>query len=164
MGKRPGRGWIFFGIIIACGLLQATLLDALRVFNLKPDLLLLCCVFASLSFEPRIALILSAFCGIFKDILSGPGLANTVLFCIWSLLIIKLSRNVALESRRARLLLVFCVGLTQNIACGLISVYSGRYIAPGIFLRIVFAGSLYTALILALMFRFVNKEYLQSEV
>jgi rod shape-determining protein MreD len=146
----------FLFVIVILGILQVTLLDYFRVFGIRPDLLLICVVVASLVFEFKWAFILSIFAGIFKDAcgVSTFGI-NTLLFPIWCLLIARLNREITLDNNLIHMGLVFIVTILHNIVSGMISVYSGNVIPLGIFLRIVIIESIYTALVLPLIFKIV---------
>jgi len=150
----------FLFIIIILGLLQITLLDFFRVFGIKPDLLLICSVVSSLVFEFRWALMFCIFAGFFKDALGISALGiNTLFFPIWCLLIIRLNREVTLDSNFIHIGLIFIVTFFHNIITGLISVYSGNVIPLGIFLRILIIESIYTALVFPLIFK-ITESYL----
>lgn len=148
------RVFRFMLIILLCGVAQLTVLNSFRIFNLKPDLLLLSAILASLLFRPRGAIFLSAFAGMLKDIFgTNPFGMNISLFCLWSVLIIFLSREIPLEDEYIRLGLVLIVAFIHNIAEGAVLAYSGNFIPAGIFLRIVFIGSVYTAVLFWLLIK-----------
>ncbi|MBI3990850.1 MAG: rod shape-determining protein MreD [Candidatus Omnitrophica bacterium] len=146
---------IFFFLIIIFALLQATLLNCIDIFNIKPDLLLASVIISSLSFNPVWALSLSIFAGILKDIFSANTFGmNTILFFLWSLFIIELSRGITFDSKYIRLALIFIIAILNNIIIRLIFLFLGNLIPWGIFLRITLVESLYTALFLPLVFKF----------
>lgn len=154
------RKFVFLVIVLLLGLLQVTILDWIKLFNLKPDLLLISVVIAALFFNLRWALFFSLFAGIFKDAFATlPFGINTFLFVLWALCIVRLSRQISLEENLLRLVLIFVIALLQNIITGLALVYSGNFIALGIFLRIVLLGSLYTAVAFALVSRIIKPVY-----
>ena len=148
---------IFISIIIIFVLLQATVLNYVNIFNVKPDLLLISVIIASLFFEPVWAISLSIFAGILKDIFSVNAFGmNTVLFFLWSFLIIKLSRKIIFDSNYIRLALMFIIAILNSIIVRLIFLFLGNFISWGIFLRITFIESLYTALIFLLVLKFTH--------
>jgi rod shape-determining protein MreD len=134
----------FFLIIIACWLLQATILNSFRFFWVKPDLLLVCAVIAGIKFDLKWALIFSLSCGLLKDCL-GPQVFgfNTALFPLWSMLIVRLGRQVTFDTFYIRVAIVAIVVLAQNILVGLALIYLGESVPLGIFTRIVFIECLY---------------------
>ena len=148
---------IFIAAIIIFALLQTTILNCVTIFNVKPDLLLSSVIIASLFFKPQWAIPLSIFAGILKDIFSVNvfGL-NSILFFLWSFLIIKLSRKISFDSNYVRLVLVFIIAILNNIITRLIFLFLGNFISLGLFLRITFIESLYTALIFPLALRFTR--------
>jgi len=151
-------------IILIIFLLQVTFLDYFIFLNIMPDLLLVLLVLVSLrmSFSSW-PIVLGLIAGLLKDAsgIGGFGL-NSLLFPFWCFLVLNLSRKITLENNYLQALLVFLVALLHNIITGLAVIYMGRYILPGIFLRIVFLDSLYTAITLPLLTRVINplfKEY-----
>ncbi|MDD2679543.1 MAG: rod shape-determining protein MreD [Candidatus Omnitrophica bacterium] len=144
-------------IALALGLFQLTSLHYFKFFGAQPDLFLVSVVLASLFLEGRQAVIFSLALGIFKDAftLSAFG-ADILLFSLWSFLIVKITRKVSIEDNLSRTLLLFIIALLQNIISGLVLVYSGSFIPLGIFLRLVFFGALYTALLLPLILKIMK--------
>ncbi len=141
-------------ITLALGVLQLTCVEYLRVFGIKPDLLLLSVVIAGLFLEMRWAIIFGIAVGVFKDIFGLNNFALDVfLFGLWGFLTAKVSRKISIEDNLSAALLLFIIALLQNIFSGLVFVYSGNFVPPGIFLRIVLLGSLYTALALPLILK-----------
>lgn len=148
------KNLIFFLIIVILGIVQVTLLDYFKVFGVKPDLLLIGACFASLVFEFKWALVLSLFAGLFKDILGTYVFGiNTLLFALWSFLIARLNKEITIDYNFIRMALVFIISLIHNTLSGLILIYLGNLIPLGLFLRIVILQSIYTALVLPLIFK-----------
>jgi len=145
-----------FLILLIVAIFSVTILNSFRVFNLKPDLFIICLCFASLYFEYRWALALSVFSGLLKDIFSFNTFGiNTLIFCILSFLILKLIRQISIEDNWMRMSLVFIVAFTNNILSGLILAFSGSVVPFGVFLRIIVFSSLYTTLVSFLFFKFI---------
>lgn len=151
------KNFIFIAAIIISALLQATILNCVNIFNVKPDLLLISVIIASLFFAPLWAISLSIFAGILKDIFSVNvfGL-NSTLFFLWSFLIIKLSRKILFDTNYVRFVLIFIIAILNNIIIRLIFLFFDNFISLGLFLRITFIESLYTALIFPLALKFAR--------
>lgn len=148
---------IFTVTVIVSALLQTTILNYVRIFNVKPDLLLISVIIASLSFAPVWAISLSIFAGILKDIFSVNVFGiNTLLFFLWSLSIIKLSRKITFDNNYIRLALMSIIAILNNIIMRLLFLFLGNFISWGIFLRIMLIESLYTALTLSLILKFAH--------
>ncbi len=144
-------------LALALGIFQLTLLDYFRVFGARPDLFLVCVVIASLFLSPRQAILFSIALGVFKDSFSPQAFGlDILLFSLWSYLIINVTRSVSLEDNLSQALLAFVAALLQNIVSGAILAYSGSFIPFGIFTRIVFIGSIYTALVFLLILKLVR--------
>ena len=151
------KNFIFIAAIIIFALLQVTILNYVNIFNVKPDLLLISVIIASLYFKPLWAISLSIFAGVLKDIFSVNAFGlNSILFFLWSFLIIKLSRKISFDSNYVRLVLIFIIAIVNNIITRLIFLFLGNFISIGLFLRITFIESLYTALIFPLALKFTQ--------
>lgn len=146
---------LIFILTAVFGILQVTILDYFKIFGVKPDLLLIMVFIAGLFLDLKPALGLGILAGILKDAFSsGPFSISTILFPIWIFLIAKLIREVSVEDNISRMLLIFAVALLNNVTSGLVLIYSGGFVPLGIFLRITFLSSIYTALTLPLILRF----------
>ena len=149
------KAWVLLAIVIF-GILEVTILDYFKILGVKPDLFLIYVVMVSLiyTFELQWALFLSVFSGMLKDILATSAFGiNTLLFPLWSLLIIKLSRNILIENNFIYAALVLIISIFNNIIIRLINLNLGNFIPLVVFLRITFLESFYTALILPLVFK-----------
>jgi rod shape-determining protein MreD len=152
------KHWIFSLIVIVCALLQATLLNYVRIFNVKPDLLVLSVIFAGITLESRQALSFSILAGILKDAFSINVFGiNTVLFPLFSFLIINLSKKISLDNNLIRMACAFAVMLISGIITRVIFTFLGNFISLGIFLRTAFLESLYTALLLPWTFKAMKR-------
>ncbi len=149
---------IFAAIILLLGLLQATILDAFKFFWVKPDLLLASVVIASLSLELRWSLAAASLAGFLKDITGVHSFGiYTLLFPLWSFLIIRLSKQITLDNDFLPPVLVSLTVLLNSIIVRALSLTLGNPVASiGIFLRVTFIESLYTALIFPLLFKIVK--------
>jgi rod shape-determining protein MreD len=157
------KNWIFFLIIVVLGILQVTILNYFKILGVKPDLLLISAVFASLVFEFKWAFVLSVFAGMFKDIFGASAFGiNTLLFSLWSFLIVRLNKEITIDYNFIRMALIFIISVVHNTISGLVLVYSGSFIPAGLFLGIVFLQSIYTALVLPLMFKINEPFFLKN--
>lgn len=152
------RKWNFFIFVLIAGLLEATFLNYFKIFNVKPNLILSLIVIASLYLDRGESLALACFSGILKDIFSIQVFGiNTLLFTLWSFTIIKLSRQIPLDSNYIRLGLIFIIVIIHDIAATLILLSLNKAVVPwGIYLRITFLESLYTLAVFPLLFRVVK--------
>ncbi len=148
----------FLLIILAVSLFQVTLLDYFKVFGVKPDLLLCCMLIASLYFEFKWAILFSILSGILKDALAGYAFGiNTALFLLWSYAIIRLARSISVDNNFMPLAFIIVISMVNDIILRPVFFsFLNLSIPLGIFLRITFLESLYTALAFLLLFRFVR--------
>jgi rod shape-determining protein MreD len=148
---------IFSLTILILGLLQVTLLDSVSFFLVKPDLLLISALTASLTLNFKTAFILSVLAGLFKDTFSANSFGiNTLLFALWSFVIAKLSQKVSLDYDYIRIALIFIIAVIHNIFTAILFIYLKESIPLGLVLRIVIIGSIYTAIVFPLILK-LNK-------
>jgi rod shape-determining protein MreD len=141
-------------LIFICVILQITIVPYFKIFGIKPDLILSSIVIVSLFCDLKLALGLSILAGAFKDIFGANTLAiNSLASGAWSLLVIKLSRRIAIDINLSRAGLIFIIAILNAFVMRIFFWYLGTYVPLGIFLRISFLDSLYTALVSLLVFR-----------
>jgi rod shape-determining protein MreD len=146
------KKWAMFSLIFLCAVAQATALNSIRLFGVKPDLLLVCVVIASLDFNPRWALVFSLLSGVCRDSLGiYPIGFNVVLFVLWSVLIMRLKRDMSFDNVFISVGLMAVIVLVHHLLIGLASLYMGNYIPAGVFLRIIIIETVYTAACLPLL-------------
>ena len=142
-----------FLIIILLVALQATIFNFLKLWQVKPELLLLCMVIISLYFDLKWSLIFSLLLGLLKDVFSGPGFGfNTIFFPLASFLIIYISKKVPLENNLLRLLIVLIAVLLHSI----LAAFFYGHLALGIFLRITILEAFLTGVIAYVIFRMLR--------
>jgi len=146
------RGFPFFIVIL--WLLQMTVCEYLRIFTVKPDLLLVSVFISSLAFKRNTALSFSILAGILKDIPSSHQFGiNTFLFALWCLLIIRLSKKITVDTYLIRALIVIILSFCGNIISRFILLFLGNFIPWGVFLRVSIFEALYTAAVLPIALR-----------
>lgn len=151
------KKWAFLAAIILASVLEVTALNYFRIFNVKPQLLLVAVVAASLAFDLKWALFFSILAGILKDVFCPETAAfNTLLFAFWSFLIVRLSRKISVDNNFIRAALLFIITVLNNIFVKLSFVYIGKFIPLGVFLRTSFLESLYTVLVSVLVFKILS--------
>jgi len=158
------RNWIFALAIATLSILQVTLLDYLKVFGVKPDLLLICVVIASVSLELKWVLFFAIFSGFLKDIFA-PGAfgINILMLPLWGFLTRQLSKKISIDNDSRRMVLIFVIVIFNDIASRMIFLFLGNpSISLGIFLRIIILESLYTALVSPLVFRIIKLVFLKD--
>lgn len=159
------RNWVFLLVIVTFSIFQVTILNNFRIFNVKPDLLLISVVMASLYFEFKWALLLSIFIGILKDALCINTFGiNTLLFPLWAFIIIKLSKKISVDNNFIRVVFVLIITIFNIIITKLMFLFLNSFVIPlGIFIRTAFIESLYTALIFPLVFKIIKPLVLKSK-
>ncbi|MBU0710288.1 MAG: rod shape-determining protein MreD [Candidatus Omnitrophica bacterium] len=144
--------------IFIAAFFQATFLNHFMLFNVKPDLLLVCVVVISTLLPFKWALGLSVFAGILKDtfIVQGFGV-NTALFALWSWLIFETEKKISLENEIVPLVLIAIISFLHNLLTGLIMIYLGKPVTIGHYTRILFIATFYTTLIFPLVQKLLRK-------
>jgi rod shape-determining protein MreD len=142
------KSWVGSTIIFVLSLLQISVVDHIKVFNTKPDLILIGVIIAALFCKRKWALILGLCAGAFKDIVASQAPGINAVFCfVWSLAVIQARRRFSLDFNGARVLLVGVIFFLQSLLTRIVFLYLGTPVSPGIFLRTALLGSVYTALV-----------------
>ena len=152
--KKRAFLWLILGTLV----FQVVLLDAFRLFWVKPDILLVLAVSAGLFPDLKWALLFSGLAGICKDIIAIQPLAfTTILFTLWGYLVFKLSRKIAIESDTRRVALVFFITLANAVANYSLSVFlESSEVSLAIFLRVAFLETVYTTAISWPIFKIIK--------
>lgn len=153
------RKWAFLLIVLSFGLIQVTLLNHLKIFSVKPDLLLICLVFANIAFDFKWIFIFCVLAGALKDILGlMPFGINTVIFALWGFLLFKLSRKITVDNTFIYTALIFIISIINAFVLRATLIFLGHPIVSlGIFFKITALESLYTAALTPLVFKAINK-------
>jgi rod shape-determining protein MreD len=139
-------------------LLQATVLNYFRIWGVKPDLLIVCVVFASLTMELRWAIAIGIFAGLLKDIFgTNPIGVSCLLFALWGFLIYVLTRKVVIDNYLPATLVVLLAVAINGLSYNLINMFFGKHISIGIFLRTSIIESIYTTAVAYWVFKKVWK-------
>lgn len=148
------KNLIFLLVIIISGLFQVTILNCIKVFGVKPDLLLCCAVLAGVFFKRSWAFAFSLFAGTIKDIFGQETFGlNVMLFFLWNYLVVELSKKISIEDSPVLGVVMFIVVFCNDIASRFIFLFLGRHIFFGIFLKVTLVESVYTALALLLLLK-----------
>jgi len=145
----------FLLIIVALSLASGAISNNFRLFLIKPDLLLVAVVLSSLSFEPLLAVTFSIFAGILKDVFETSSL-NSLLFAFWSIVIIKVSKKISLDSELLRALLVLVIVILNCFLKAALIFSEGNTVPTGIFLKIIILESTYTAFVSFWIFKLTD--------
>lgn len=145
----------FLLVILLAALLQATIVNNFRLFIIKPDLLVIAAVLASLLFRLRWALLFSILAGALKDIF-GMSVFNTFFFAAMCVVIMELSRKISMDSDYLCAALVFIIVFINGVIMRISFFYSGITLSTGVFLKAMMLGSLYTSVVSLVVFRFIR--------
>lgn len=146
----------FFVLILSLAVIQVSIFNHFRIFSVKPDFLLISMVMASVSFPPAWAVTFSIFSGFLKDGLGTSGFGvETMLFPLWSILIIKLSRKIPLDNELIRVLVVLLAVIFNAIVSRLLLLYVGNTIPSRVFLKVIIIEPIYTAFFSVLVFKII---------
>jgi len=152
------KKWIFFILVLAAVLLEATVLNSFRLFYAKPALVFTCVVLSAFYLDLGPALLLALFAGILQDIFSASlyGI-HTLLYPVWTYLIIKVTAKMSLENDYLRMGLAAIFLLIYDIFARLVLISLGKpALALGIFLRITFFELFYTSAVFLLLSKFIR--------
>lgn len=148
---------LFLIFIFLIAILQSTILNQVRFFSVKPDLFLILTLASTLIFEPVWAIGFCIWLGFLKDTLGSSGSAiNTIIFACWSLLIIKVSRKINLDNFIFCMILVFVAVIFNGIFTKIIFANYGKVVYFGTTLKILVFESIYTVLMLPVLFKLLE--------
>jgi rod shape-determining protein MreD len=131
-------------------------LNYLTIFNVKPDLLLIAVVILGLLYSAKWVVAFSFFSGFLKDIFgSGPVGLNTFIFLLIGYSVYRLSKEIIIETLPLRIAVIGSGVILENIiALCVLSFYSNP--SPlGIFLRVIFLATIYTASVAPLVIKLI---------
>ncbi len=152
------KNLFFFLAIICLATLSLNWPAWLNFFYCKPDLLLIFMVALVFYTNFKLALIFGILAGLVKDLfLPGTWAINMICFGISSCAVYLLSRQMSMEENYLRLAVVLAVGLLNNFVFGMLSLATGNFILPGIFLRNLILISVYSTAVAPLIFKLVKK-------
>jgi rod shape-determining protein MreD len=147
--------------LVLLAILQATIINGIAIFNIKPDLLLVAAIIMALGSSWKWALFFGFTAGFMKDIFGAAAVGfNTFTFSILSFLCYELSKSLMIETRLRLYITVSLAAALEYIILSLFLASSGNPVPLGIFLRSALIGSAYCAafspLVLAL-FKLIGK-------
>jgi len=150
------KKWVVFVFLVLAALLQVSLLDYAKVLGVKPDLLLIGVFWASLVFQQKQAIVFSVSAGMLKDMFTPYSFGfNTVLFTLFCLFLIRLSKEISIDNNPVRFIVLYIVSFCNTVAIRFMFLFLGNSVPWHVFLRVAFLGSLYTASVALLLFRII---------
>ncbi len=148
------RGILYLSVIILLGFFQVSVLDVFRVWNVRPDLLLIGMAASGVYLPPAWALSLGILAGLWKDVFSaGPFGVNTLLFSLWSLALMKLTRKISIDNYIIFAGTIAVIVALDALLVRLVFLYFGKVVSLGIFLRILVLETIYTAAVSVPLFK-----------
>ena len=153
--KRYHKQIYAFLVLFIIALLQATLFNYIKIFNLKPDAILPALIIFVPFFNLRWSVTLGFLGGIFRDIFSILPFGFNVIICIlWIALAKQIFRRLSIENNFIRIIMLFLIILLNNFTIQSILFVLGKPIAIGTFIRIVSIESIISVLLAFPMYRF----------
>jgi rod shape-determining protein MreD len=147
---------LFLLILVFFSLFSLTALNLFSVFNVRPELFLISVFLAGTCFDLKWALFTGACTGVLKDALtlSAPFGLNTLALTLWAYAFWRVSRKISIDNNWVRMILVFLFVIAHNILVRILFLpLLARAVVPfGVFCRITFLESLYTAAVIPLVF------------
>jgi rod shape-determining protein MreD len=152
------RNLRFLLLILALALIQVSLLEPLRIFGVKPDLLLISVVISAIYFEFGWAVSFSLFAGILKDTFSAGDFGmSTLFFPVVALLIIQLNKRLTIENYISCSVVTFLASIIYDGLVRSLSMYMNDFVSYPVFFRVSILGALYTAVVFFVVLRSIKK-------
>ncbi|RJP29826.1 MAG: rod shape-determining protein MreD [Candidatus Omnitrophota bacterium] len=144
--------FIFFILVVF--VIQVTILNLVKIFNVKPDLLLAVSVIATFYFDNKAAVMFAALAGFLKDVLSAnPIGANILIFALCIYMVEQLLKRIFIDNDYSRMALMGLVVLVNGLLLKPVLLFMNHPVPVGIYSRILFIDIIYTALVFPLIFR-----------
>lgn len=146
-------------LIILFTVLQCTLLERIRIFNAKPDILLILVIFFSLYYGRSYGLVLGALCGLFSEATSGlPAGGAVFAYSLGGLVLGHLGKWIYKQTTFSGICISF---IFSFVIYSLLALLFFQNIRPDLSLFkalpfTVFAASFYTAACAPITFRFLK--------
>jgi rod shape-determining protein MreD len=133
-------------LLFAAALAQATLINGISVFGVKPDLFWIMVLAGGLYFDLAQAVIMGLACGILKDCLgaSSSGV-YTVLFPLWAFGVKSLSKRISFDQAPVAGVFLAVMIFVNAAILRSVPVASSPTISFLAFMRVAVLESLYTA-------------------
>lgn len=142
-------------VLFVIALLESTLFNYFRIFNVKPDAILAALVLFVPFFSLRWLFVFALFGGIYRDIFSIlPFGCNAIICILWIILAKQISRRLSVENNLIRSTMLCLIILLNNLTLQFLLFVLDRPIVIGSFLRIVSIESIFTLLLALPMYRF----------
>ena len=136
-------------------LMQSTFLNYFRIFNLKPDAILLALIIIAPFFSLRWSVTFAFLGGIFRDIFSILPFGINIIICVlWIILAKQIFRRLSIENNLIRIIILCLIILLNNFTMQSILFILGNPIAIGTILKIVWIESVFALLLALPMYRF----------
>lgn len=152
--RRQLRGILVLFII---AILQSTLFNYFRIFNVKPDAILIALIVSVSFFEFKWSVIFAFLCGILRDLFSIlPFGLNTIIFVLWVILAKQIYRRLSVEDKLISYTVPCMIILLNNLTLQAIFFLLGQSIALGIVVKIVLLELIFAVLLVLPLYKIFN--------
>ncbi len=150
-----------FGILVLATFIQVTALESVRLFGVKPDLVLILLIFYAFLRGTREGSFWGFVAGFLKDVATGGYFGLNALDHLAAGYLAGLMQTVLYKDNPfvvATITLLIC--LFQGLIHYLLLFYLGIFISPGVGLgKIIFCGSVYNGAVALLLYRWFFRTY-----
>ncbi|MBL7084973.1 MAG: rod shape-determining protein MreD [Candidatus Omnitrophica bacterium] len=145
-------------LVILFTLLQSTVLNYIRIFKVKPDILLILIIFFSLKLGRIYGLIVGALCGLLNEATSGiPSGVAVLVYSFGGLLLGHIGKWVYNQKLLGQLCITFVFSFTIYLSLFFLSqTFNASLSLFAILVSTILPVSLYTAAISPFLFRFLK--------
>jgi len=154
-----------FLLSASLALIQFSTLDELKIWEVRPDLILVALFLGSLFVQRKEAFILAISLGLLKDIFSCSFLGiNTLLFAFYIFIGNQINLNFSFEDNFSRTAFFLILSLLHNLSNGFYRIFLGGQLTLGVFLRLSLIASFYNSGLLYLLLKLKEKYESQNSV
>ena len=141
-------------VLFIIAVLQSTLLNHFRVFNVKPDIILVALIISVSFFDFKWSMVFSFLVGIFRDSFSIlPFGLNTIICILWVFLAKQIYRRLSTEDKLISYAVPCMIVLLNNLTLQVILFLLGKTIALSIFAKVVILEFVFALLLVIPLYK-----------
>lgn len=155
------RNLLWAAAVIAAALLETTWLEAIRLWNVVPDLTLLMVIYFAVAYGEERAMCTGIIGGLFQDVSTNAGLGHHVLcHVVVGYAAARVASRLVTTHPAVKAGLVFCASVTYGTLDILVAYLQDPnfYVLYNVFARVV-PGAFYTAIFTPVLFFLLDRRF-----
>ena len=150
-------------VLLSLALLQSTLLNYLRIFNFKPNIILAGLIICFLLFDIKSSVAFAFLLGVLRDLMSVyPFGFNTVICILWAVVVKRISKRLNVENFLVRNVMLFVIIVLNSLVMRFILFIPARSLSMGAFLRSMILEIIFTLALALPMYSLFTRMFHRS--